>query len=377
MNNIFDVKYINTKNNLDLFLQNNIFIHKKLYLKNIEYKNMLNDIPYDNWKIIRSISHDYEIIGNNRIHNISILNDYNIISRAYYKLYEILNTFESTLKIKEKQNMYISCLCEAPGGFIQCLRNYRKNPNDMYISISKIDDEKNKIDWKVDTKNLKIVYGDGDKNNDGNLYNPIIINAYIKSHNEKVDLVTADGGLLLDGIKENYKSNFHMNLYLSQLYIACKVLKNNGIFILKIYEISQKVMIDFLMLVNRLFINVKIIKPHTSRQMNNEKYLVCYNRKLNCQNIEKNIFKIIKKLWNNKDLLLTNLVSTDYFNQNKFLLTVFKKTELNNLIKQNEKLKQSVTLRYTNKDELKNILKNRKRKHLKCAYNWLYYNNIN
>ena len=317
---MFNIKYFNTKEDINLFLENNIIINKKLFLENIIHKNRINDIPYYKWKIIRSISHDYEMIGNNRIHNISLLNDNNIISRAYYKLYEILNTFEPKFKLKSKEKMYISCLCEAPGGFIQCLRNYRKNLNDKYISISKINDKNNKIDWKVNLKNLQIIYGDNDKNNDGNLYNPIIINSYIKSHTQKVDLVTSDGGLLMNGNKENYKSNFHINLYLSQLYVACKVLKNDGIFILKIYEISQKIMIDFLMIVNNLFENVEIIKPKTSRQMNNEKYLVCYNKKLNCEHIEKTIFKIIEELWNDKNKLLINLVSENFFNKNINLL---------------------------------------------------------
>lgn len=373
--NIFSVKYMYSNDkNIENILYDNIIIHKDLYQENIKYKNLLNNVPYHHWKIIRSILHDYEIIGNNRIHEIDIFKNYDIISRAYYKLLEILNTFEKTLKIKKKETMNISCLCEAPGGFIQCLRDYRKNDNDKYISISKKDDEQNKIDWKINFNNLKIIYGDNE-DNDGNLYNPKIIEYYINSHKEKVDLVTADGGLLLNGYEENYKSNFHIKLYLCELYIALKILKDDGVFILKIYEMSQKIMIDFLILLNTLFLNVKIIKPKTSRQMNNEKYVICYNKKSSKQ-IEKKLFEIINKLWLNKNLLIKNLLNKDYFQKNNYLLKIFEEIELRNLIKQNKKLKESIDLKDCTKEELKYNLKNKKNIHLKCAYKWVSNNSI-
>lgn len=373
---MYDIKYINKNNkNIKNILLNNIYIHHNLYKINNNYKNEINNIPIDKWKIIRSISNNYEIIGNNRIHQNDKLKNYNIISRAYYKLLEILNIFESTLKIKEKKNMEISCLCEAPGGFIQCLYDYRENKKDNYKTISKKDDKYNKIDWKISIENLEIIYGEKEED-DGNLYNPEIIKYYINKHKKKVDLVTADGGLLLNGYEENYKSNYHIKLYLCELYVALKILKNDGIFILKIYEMSQKIMIDFLILLNELFINVKIIKPKTSRDMNNEKYIICYNKKMNTRYHEEKILKIINTLWENKDLLLINLLKEDYINKNVLLLNILKNIEYNNLIKQNQKLKNAIMMKNLSKDDLKYKLKNIKNIHYKYAYNWLTINNL-
>ena len=78
-------------------LKNNIIINKELYLEITDLKIQIDNIFFDKWKIIRSISTDYEIIGNNRIHNVYQLKRFNIISRAYYKLWEILKKMKKHL----------------------------------------------------------------------------------------------------------------------------------------------------------------------------------------------------------------------------------------------------------------------------------------
>jgi len=373
---MFKIKYINRKNkNIINILNDNIKIHKKLYDENNIYKKKIDDIPYDKWKIIRSISNDYEIIGNNKIHNNYEIKKHISVSRAYYKLLEILNIFENTLKIKKQKNMTFSCLCEAPGGFIKCLHDYRKNNDDFFYTISKKDDKYNKIDWNIkNIKNLNILYGEKDYNN-GDIYNPKIINYYINKHKKKVDLVTADGGLLLNNEEENYKSIYHIQLYLCQIYIALNILKLDGIFILKIYDITQKVTLDIIILLNYYFDNVKIIKPKTSREMNNEKYIICYKKNNNNSNLIK-IYKIIKKLWEDKNLLLINLLTDNSYNDNSYLIKTLSKIEYKNLIRQNIKLKQAIYLKDNDKNDLKILLKEKKRLHFNYAYKWLKLNKL-
>lgn len=378
----FKIKYLN-KNDKYLYqkLEKNIYINNEIYKINNELKTEIDNIPFDKWKIIRSISSNYEMIGNNRIHSDNKIKSINIISRAYFKLWEILNIYENRTNFNKKEKLNIACLAEAPGGFIQCIINYRKekikNDKITAISIKNKDKDNNNIKWNiVDENNLKIIYGDSKKNHDGNLYNPEIIDYFINAHKYKLDFITADGGLLLHNIQENYKSHFHINLFLSELYIATKLLKYNGFFIIKIYEISSKLMLDFILLLNYIFYNIKIIKPKTSREMNNEKYVFCYFLRPNIDYIVNNIYKILVKLWNNKTLLLINILDDIIYENNSKIIDILKQIELKNLNIQNDKLKIAIQLTKLSKEELKKELKNKQKEHYKNAYRWFKLNNI-
>lgn len=372
----FENKYIEINKNSKSILKDKIILNKSLFLENNKLKSNIDEIPYNIWKIIRSICSEYEIVGNNKIHQNYKIKKINSISRAYFKLLEILNVFENFLEIKNKKSISIDCLCEAPGGFIKCLYDYRNNKDDRYKTISIKNTKNNIIKWNINNiENLEIIYGDEKQQHDGNIFNPQIINYYIKSHKNKSDLVTADGGLLLTDYKENFKSNFHINLFICELYIALKILKRDGVFILKVYELSTEIMVDFLIILNHLFEKVKIFKPKTSREMNNEKYIICKNLLNNNNNIINYLWKIIKDLWNNKNLLLINMIN--YKKQEfKHLISIFNNIDYNNLFIQNTKLKYAMDLKDKNLFQLKIILKNKKPVHFYNAYNWFKLNNI-
>lgn len=375
----FQINYINQDNkNLKSILNSKIFINSKLFFENNKLKSQIDNIPYNIWKIIRSICSDYEIVGNNKIHQNYKIKEIHSVSRAYFKLLEILNIYENIFKLNDKKGpLLIDCLCEAPGGFIKCLYDYRNNKEDIYKTISLKNSKDNQINWNLkDINNLEIIYGDETKNHDGNIFNPSIIFNYIKRHKKKVDIVTADGGMLLTELKENYKSNFHIQLFLCELYIAMKILKQNGIFILKCYDLSPKIMIDFLIMLNNIFENVRIIKPKTSREMNNEKYIVCKNLNKNINYIENKIWSIIKHLWNNPNDLLINILSQETIKSYTHLIKIFQKIDYNNLSIQNNKLKYAISLKFLDLYELKDILRNKKSEHFKNAYKWFKKNNI-
>lgn len=370
---IFNNLYIENNYSVKKNLNNEIYLNKKLFHSNNKLKMEIDDISYNKWKIIRSICSDYEIIGNNKIHQNYKIKNIDCISRAYFKLLEILNVYEKVLDIKNKNVLLIDCLCEAPGGFIKCLYDYRKNPNDIYKTISIKDNKNNLIDWNIkNINNLEIIYGD--KNHNGDIFNPEIIKYYIKKHKKKVNIVTSDGGMLLNGFKENYKSNFHIQLFICELYIAIKILNKCGVFILKIYDLSPKVMIDYLIILNNLFSFVRIYKPKTSREMNNEKYIICKNKKENKEYIVEHLWKTIKYLWNNKNHLLLNILDNKELKRYSDLINILNKIDYNNLNIQNNKLKYAISLKDKSIYELKYILKSKKPFHFKNAYKWISLN---
>ena len=370
-----DIKYLNTEDkNILSQLNENIIINKELYFETIRLKLGIDNIPFNKWKIIRSISTDYEMIGNNRIHNIENLKRYNIISRAYYKLWEILKKYENTFILYKKGQLNIGCLAEAPGGFVQALLHYRyKYYNDNITAISLYENKKN-IKWGLNNNKYKIIYGDPEKNHDGNLYNPEIIEYYINSHKNKLDLITADGGMLLTDYKENYKSQYHLQLFLCELYISLKLLKNNGIFILKVYELCSQNMIDFIIIINKLYKKVNIFKPKTSREMNNEKYIICRELNQNQEKLIKLIKKIIIYLWKNPKKIIKSFLTKKEIENNQNLIKLIINIEKRNLLQQKEKLKTALIYKTKSKDELKDLLKEKQPLHINMAYKWYKIN---
>lgn len=348
----------------------NIIINKELYFEIIKLKLGIDNVIFDKWKIIRSISTDYEMIGNNRIHNIKELKRYNIISRAYYKLWEILKKYDKTFELYKKHQLNIGCLAEAPGGFVQALIHYRSRYyNDNITAISLYENKKN-IKWGFKNDKYKIIYGDPKKKHDGNLYNPEIIEYYINSHKNKLDLITADGGMLLTDYKENFKSQYHLQLFLCELYISLKLLKNDGIFILKVYELCSQNMIDFMIIINKLYKKVNIFKPKTSREMNNEKYIICHQLKPNQVGLIKELKNIIIFLWQNPKKIIKSFLSKKERENYQNLIRIIISIEKRNLILQKEKLKTAIIYKDKSKDELKALLKEKQQIHIQMAYKW-------
>lgn len=285
-----------------------VCINKTVFNKLCYLRSQLDNIHHYKWRLIRSIISNYEYIGC-KSYLFDEINDIKPISRAYFKLWEILKNNERTFGFMKKDKMRISCLAEAPGGFIQCLINYRKGKQDNITGISLKDGENNKIDWVVSNPNIKLLFGNQKKEHDGNLYNPDILNYYCKYYKKRgADLVTADGGINLQKDEENYKGLYHIQLFLAEVYIALKILKKNGIFILKIYEFCFKPMLDILKILELNFDCVDIYKPKLSREMNSEKYVICSGYKKCSDETLDNLMNIIKHLWVNKNLLVGNIL---------------------------------------------------------------------
>lgn len=364
--------HLDQKNTINK-LNKNIIINKKLYDNINLIKMKIDDIDNYKWRLIRCIMTDYEFVGNNKFHNIKQLKNRHTISRAYYKLWEILCHYENDFELFKKRDvpMRLAGLAEAPGGFIQCLVDYRKNEHDNLTGISLKDSKNNKIDWLIANKNVKIIYGDETKNHDGNLYNPEIINYYCDYYKkEKADFVTADGGFLLNDEEENHKGQYHNGLFLAETYIALRILKDGGHFVMKIYDFCNKTMIDILTILNQVFDKVHVMKPVTSREMNSENYIICSNYKYD-KKIVSSIGRMIRYMWNNDNKLIINSIfkCTD-----ERLANLFSKISKQKMLYQQRKLIGAIKMKDKTNDELIQIIKDNHKFKSKKAYTWLERN---
>jgi len=186
-----------------------------------------------------------------------------VISRAYFKLYELIY-FEDLINLHVLDCFFI---CEAPGGFIECLTDIRRKRNlrSSYISISA--DGEIKYDPYLENNNL--LYGDITKIE---VIDSTITNVLSRFPNY-MDFITADGGF--DVKIFNSQEIISNKLILCEIYIALNTQKKNGMFIIKYFDMfTHNSVISYLVLCT-FYKEVKIIKPKTSRNCNSERYLVC------------------------------------------------------------------------------------------------------
>jgi hypothetical protein len=99
-------------------------------------------------------------------------------------------------------------------------------------------------------------------------------------------IITADGGIDVSN-DFNKQEELVSKLIISEVIYAITMQKKGGHFILKIFDIFSKLTIDILYMLTRVYSEVYITKPFTSRLANSEKYIVCKNFLLDANDTQK------------------------------------------------------------------------------------------
>lgn len=344
------------------------------------YRNIIDKIQPEIWKNARWIINNYDFTVKG-----------NIINRAFYKFWEIIQQFEifSTFGPDD----LILHGAEAPGGFIQgssmFLQKYTdlKEQDESILNPNHQDEDGFTIITNKKKKSNKYKIFSISLNNKHNLYKSIDLPSYNKSilqkhvcitygidntgdinkwenityiskltKNKHFYLITADGGFD-EGKDFNNKEQLHYSLILSELFLAIQLQKHCGNFILKMFDIFTETSVHLLYFLTFCYDEVYIYKPHTSRPTNSEKYIICKGFKLNTY--ERTIMlKILNHCKHLVDSINTKFISVslfktipEYFTQ----LIYYTNTCLLNT--QCNYLQQAISLS-SNTDFCKNISKN-------------------
>jgi len=115
----------------------------------------------------------------------------------------------------------------------------------------------------------------------------------------------------------NKQEENSINLIFSEVLYALILQKQGGSFVLKIFDMFHQTTIEILYLLCYFYGQVYIYKPHTSREANSEKYIICKNFTIN-----NNYESIIKSLCNNfNDLSKQTIYKIFNFNLNSYFLS--------------------------------------------------------
>jgi 23S rRNA U2552 (ribose-2'-O)-methylase RlmE/FtsJ len=369
-NNDLKIQYTNSRINININKKINL-LKKQISENNTE------------WDIYKKITNTYEYIATSFEKNTFsskkkriYLSKKKPLSRAYYKMIEMIYFFDI---FEEYKNSPIKTfhLAEGPGGFIEASLDYRNNINDIYYGMS-IDSNvflnNNIPGWKKsnyflkNNKNVKVnPFKTGDLFDTDNI--DLIVKNKDFSHN--FELVTGDGGFdfSIDYCKQEENA---YNLLFSQLIYGLCLQKNNGTYILKIFDTFTISTVEIIYLLSNYYEEVNIFKPNTSRCGNSEKYVIC--RKFNMEKfkINKNklieIYKLIIKNKNGKNIRILN------FDLNYEFLSEFKLKNIIISIKQIKNINKTLNL-INNRFNKKKVFELKKENIEKCI-EWLKKHNI-
>ena len=252
-------------------------------------KSQIASVEPKEWDYLKKKHNPFECVTTN-----GGLANYTPISRAYFKMTEILHLFRDALDQAIGIGIggtggggYFTTLhlAEGPGGFMECLNNTlqdRRIPStqyDMYgITLIK-EDNKSVPSWKKAAfflqqhPHMHILTGaDGT----GDLYNidNIFATAVQMATTQKASVITGDGGF-------DFSTDFNQQESMSFPLLYCQALtallcqKPGGLFILKFFDTYQSKTLQLLCLLRQCYDALHFVKPYTSRPANSEKYLVC------------------------------------------------------------------------------------------------------
>lgn len=329
-----------------------------------EQKNNISKY-YQNkkWDKYKKFANDYELVFTSCF-GFQSISSYSSISRSFFKLWEILWDFNL---FKVEKNVKAAFIAEGPGGFIEAFTKYRKmvsKKKDTIYGLTLLSENKSVPSWKIPQHvyndfNINLLVG---KDGTGSIYNLENIENFVETiGSHTCELVTGDGGF-------DFSTNFNNQeeqstfLIICEVFIALKVQKKGGTFVLKIYDISTMLMIQLLEMLNSVYSETYIVKPLSSRPANSEKYLVCNGFKLS-NKVEhilmqlKNIVEAKEVSFNNKvpswflgEIVYFNVffISRQVVNINKTLSLITQEKDTHDIIK-NIRIQLHKAIRWCNK----------------------------
>lgn len=234
------------------------------------------------WELLKKKSNPYELVytqdNTDCPPSVAYLKP---LSRSYFKMIEMLQISEFFSKLpKTTQKLRSSHVAEGPGGFIEAFlekASYHRLSVQKCHAITLKPNNNHVPGWRRSHQFLqrhpevKIHYGaDGT----GDIYVPENQQSFIAVHELKSHVFTGDGGFDFSTDYENQEKSVY-SLLIASAIIGLQVLTQDGVFLLKLFDIYSTSTQYLLRCITLCFKEWCLYKPATSRPCNSERYLVC------------------------------------------------------------------------------------------------------
>lgn len=330
-----------------------------------ELKKQIDKIDPEIWNFYKMLCNPYELVFPSIKYYSKKLINIRAPNRSYFKMWEILTKFNNLIVFDPTKTYNYVSFCEAPGGFIKAIYDYRNNSEDKFYAISL----KNDINFSSDLNKIKnLVLEDGD------ITNISMIKKYIKkfsTESNKAYIVTADGGF--STAEQNFEQERESTrLIFMEMLSGINVQAIGGTMILKIFDCYSQATVDIIYILYLFYNKVIIYKPQMSRPANSEKYIIAVGFKGidAIPNLNDKLFNYIE---NHKDNLTDSFVENindPYFIQQ---IKIYNTTQLElQYNKINEILSTIKSYKYT----ITNTKMSYIARQINIAVNWFEKNNL-
>ncbi|CAG8476762.1 6581_t:CDS:10 [Funneliformis caledonium] len=270
----------------------NIFCESRVVHNLLQKKDSIESVSHEKFTEARHKSNPYEKVGNSIFMN-----------RAAVKLACLDSLIGlTTIKSYDPDKDHVFCfadICGGPGGFTEYLLwrklSWGEQVSGWGITLNNVQNfDLNRFYYETNPrKYFKPCYGADDT---GDLYKEDNIKDFARTIKDGtrgigVDLVTADGGFDVRG-QEQYQEIHLKQLILCQVVTMFMILRKNGDFVLKLFDIFTPFTGGIVWILYRHFEKICIIKPLSSRPANSERYIICQNLRENNPAILCHLFKV-------------------------------------------------------------------------------------
>lgn len=252
------------------------FVSTELLLGIQKAKAIFDQLPEKDLRDSRTRSNPFESISSVIFQN-----------RAAMKMAEVdaLSGWAFTQKNKNYENMatpiYFGDICAGPGGFSEYIL-WRTQWHAKGFGLT-LRNAPEASDFKMNKflvgpgECFEPYYGVGGAEGDGDILKPENLEEfkdYVMQQTGGLNFVMGDGGISVAG-QENIQEILTKQLLLCQFACALSVLRQDGNFLCKTFDLYTPFSVGLVHLLRYAFEKVAVIKPLTSRPANSERYVLC------------------------------------------------------------------------------------------------------
>jgi 23S rRNA U2552 (ribose-2'-O)-methylase RlmE/FtsJ len=230
----------------------------------------------DEWELRKKIINPYEAIFTTNDDTFPCIAKAEPLSRSYFKMIEMLDVCGFwELVPTQFQTAHV---CEGPGGFIQCVIEKAKQKQLQCTNVTAMTLKPTKSNipgWRRSIGFLRKhpeIHLESGADNTGNILVPVNQKFFSKKAYGSF-LYTADGGFDFS-IDYEKQEQVSFSLILASFLIGFQTLAQEGIMIIKLFDMYSAATQDLVLGSASLFREFMIYKPATSRPCNSERYFI-------------------------------------------------------------------------------------------------------
>lgn len=256
-------------------------------------KSAFDKMSGEEMRRARSRSNPYELIKKGPFLNRAAMKMANMDHVFDYMFTEPVDEYNKPF-VEKDELLYFADVCAGPGGFSEYVL-FRKKWKAKGFGFTLKGDNDFKLDdfYAGPCESFEPFYGEC---GDGDVYKSANIVSFTRhvfenTHERGVHFMMADGGFSVEG-NENIQEILSKRIYLCQCLVALSIVRSNGHFVCKLFDIFTPFSVGLIFLMYHCFKKISIHKPHTSRPANSERYIICKWKHNNVNNIRDYLFYV-------------------------------------------------------------------------------------